>query len=108
MAVWVVFERTAEWDLSFVPEYRKIASASVARYGGRYRALSFNNEVVEGPGDNPRMISVIEFDSREIAKQWLNSPEYAPAVALRESGVRNRVIILDAEPPEYAREAGAV
>ena len=71
-------------------------------------ALSFNNEVVEGPGDNPRMISVIEFDSREIAKQWLNSPEYAPAVALRESGVRNRVIILDAEPPEYAREAGAV
>lgn len=108
MPVWVVFERIAEWDLSFVPEYRRIASASVARYGGRYRALSFRNDVVEGPGQNPGMISVIEFDSREIAEAWLNSPEYAPAVALRNTGVRNRVIIMDAVPPDYARDAGAI
>ena len=108
MTVWVVFERIEEWDLSFVPQYRKIASESVAAYGGRYRALSFDNRVVEGPGANPGMISVIEFDTRETAETWLRSPEYAPAVALRETGVRNRVIIMDAVPPQYAREAGAV
>jgi uncharacterized protein (DUF1330 family) len=108
MPVWVVFERIAEWDLAFVPEYRRIASASVAKYGGRYRSLSFTNEVVEGPGDSPGMISVIEFDSREIAKAWLASPEYAPALALRNTGVRNRVIIMDAAPPDYARTAGAI
>ena len=108
MAAWVFFERIEEWDLAFVPEYRKIASASVAKYGGRYRALSFENEVVEGPGSAPGMISVIEFDSREIAKRWLNSPEYAPALALRNTGVRNRVIIMDAGPPGYAKDAGAI
>lgn len=110
MKAWVIFERIAEHNLDFVPAYRKVASASVAKFGGRYKALSFNNSIVEGPelGEGPRMISIIEFDSREIAEAWFRSPEYAEAIALRKDGVDNRTMIIDAAPPAYAAEAGAI
>jgi uncharacterized protein (DUF1330 family) len=110
MKAWVIFERIAERNLDFVPEYRKVAAASVARFGGRYRTVSFSNPIVEGPaiGEGPRMISVIEFDSREKAEAWFHSPEYAEAIVLRKAGVTNRTMIIDVSPPAYAAEAGAV
>ena len=54
------------------------------------------------------MISILEFDSRESAEAWYRSPEYAEAIALRKDKVLNRAMIIDAAPPAYAAEAGAV
>ena len=110
MKAWVIFERIEERNLDFVPNYRRVAAASVAKFGGRYKTLSFNNALIEGPsiGPGPNMISILEFDSRESAEAWYRSPEYAEAIALRKDKVLNRAMIIDAAPPAYAAEAGAV
>lgn len=101
---WVIFERLEERSLDFVPEYRKVAAASVARFGGRYQTVSFENPVIEGPdvGKGPNMISIIGFSSRKLASAWFSSPEYAQAIEIRRTGVTNRAIIIDVIPPEYA------
>jgi hypothetical protein len=68
MKAWVIFERIGEHNRDFVAAYRKVASAGVTKFDTRYRASSFNNLIVEGPeiGGGPRVINIIEFDSREI------------------------------------------
>ena len=43
-------------------------------------------ERLEGPGDNPDAIVVLEFPSMEQAKAWYNDPEYAPLIKLRQTG----------------------
>lgn len=104
---WVIFERYEERNLDFVPEYRQVASASVAMFGGRYKTVSFDNRIVEGPGKDSRLglISIIEFASRGQAAAWYASPEYAAAIELRRQGVSNRAMIVDVMPPRYAAEA---
>jgi uncharacterized protein (DUF1330 family) len=58
-AAWVIFERLKERHLDFVPEYRRVASASVARFEGCYKTVMFTNRGVEGPdiAAGPGMIS---------------------------------------------------
>ena len=101
---WVVFERLEERNLDFVPEYRKVAAASVAKYGGRYQTVSFLNTVIEGPdiGKGPNMISIIGFRSRAQAAAWFASPEYRQAIEIRRAGVANRALIVDVIAPGYA------
>ena len=109
MAAWVVFERLEERSLDFVPEYRKVAAASVAKFGGQYQTVSFVNPVIEGPdiGDGPKMISIIGFSSRDQAIAWFNSPDYRQAIEIRRPGVTNRALIIDVIAPEYARQSAA-
>jgi uncharacterized protein (DUF1330 family) len=106
---WVIFERLEEHSLDFVPEYRKVAAASVAKFDGRYQTVSFNNRVVEGPDidGGPKMISIIGFKSRDLATAWFHSPEYREAIELRYGGVINRALIIDVTPPQYAARQGA-
>ena len=110
MKAWVIFERLEAQSLDFVPAYRSLAAPSVRKYGGRYKTVSYANPMIEGPvlGEGPRMISIIEFDSREMAEQWYRSPEYAAAIETRVGSVVNRALIIDVNPPGYASEAGAV
>lgn len=104
---WIIFERLEERSLDFVPEYRKVAAASVARFGGQYQTVSFQNQVIEGPdiGEGPNMISIIGFGSRRLATAWFNSPEYNKALEIRRAGVTNRAVIIDVIPPDYAAKS---
>lgn len=106
---WVIFERYEDRNLDFVPEYRKISGASIIKFDGRYRTVSFDNRIVEGPGlgSGPSLISIIGFRSRTQAEAWFYSNEYAAAIELRKRGASNRVMIVDIMPPPYAFEAGA-
>ncbi|QSY97891.1 DUF1330 domain-containing protein (plasmid) [Rhizobium bangladeshense] len=101
---WVVFERLEERNLDFVPAYRRVAAASVAKFGGRYQTVSFVNPIVEGPdlGGGPNMISIIGFESRSQALAWFESPDYREAIDLRREGVTNRALVIDVIPPRYA------
>jgi uncharacterized protein (DUF1330 family) len=110
MKAWVIFERLSADNLDFVPAYRSLAAPSVKQYGGRYKTVSYANPIIEGPviDEGPKMISIIEFDSREDAERWYRSPEYAGAIKTREGCVVNRAMIVDVNPPEYASKAGAV
>jgi uncharacterized protein (DUF1330 family) len=110
MKAWVIFERLEAQNLDFVPAYRSLAAPSVRKYGGRYKTVSYSNPIIEGPviDEGPKMISIIEFDSREKAEQWYRSPDYAEAIKTRVGSVVNRAMIIDVNPPEYASQAGAV
>ncbi|HTX90998.1 MAG TPA: DUF1330 domain-containing protein [Anaerolineales bacterium] len=75
-------------------EYKKLAPAAVALYGGKYLARGGPNETLEGDWRSQRLV-ILEFENRERAKAWLNSPEYAPARALRHKYASSRMIVVD-------------
>jgi uncharacterized protein (DUF1330 family) len=75
-------------------EYVKLAPATVQRYGGRYLARGGHNETLEGDWHAKRLV-ILEFESLERAKAWLNSPEYAPARALRHKYARTNMVVVE-------------
>lgn len=75
-------------------DYKKLAPPSIPLYGGRYLVRGGAVESVEGVWQ-PSRIVVLEFPSVEKAKAWIDSPEYAPARALREKYARSRTVIVE-------------
>ena len=78
-------------------DYKKLSPATVARFGGRFLARGGATEPLEG-GWAPRRLVILEFPSMAQAKAWIDSPEYAPARALRQASTRSRVIVTDGVP----------
>jgi uncharacterized protein (DUF1330 family) len=75
-------------------EYKKLAAQAVNLYGGRYLARGGQNETLEGDWHAKRLV-ILEFASLERAKAWLNSPEYAPARALRHKTARTNMVVVE-------------
>jgi uncharacterized protein (DUF1330 family) len=63
-------------------EYGKLVPETVAAFGGTYVVRGGAPEKVEGDY-NPVRIVVLQFDSVARAKQWYDSPEYAPLKKMR-------------------------
>ena len=80
-------------DLEGYQEYVRLAPAAVALYGGKYVARAGRTEVLEGEWV-PKRLVILQFESVEQAKAWLESPEYRPARAMRHrTAVSNMVAI---------------
>ena len=75
-------------------EYVKLAPEAVKFYGGKYIARGGANETLEGNWQAKRLV-ILEFPSLEQAKAWLNSPEYAPARALRHKYARTNMVVVE-------------
>lgn len=75
-------------------EYKKLAPASIAAYGGKYLARGARVEVLEGTW-NPARFVILEFESVARAKAWLESPEYAPARSLRHATATTNMIVVE-------------
>jgi uncharacterized protein (DUF1330 family) len=75
-------------------DYKKLAAPTVIQYGGKYVARGGQNEVLEGDWQPHRLV-ILEFESLDRAKAWLNSPEYAPARALRHKYARTNMIAVE-------------
>ena len=71
-------------------EYKRLATASIATYGGRYLVRGGATEVLDGDW-SPRRLVVVEFESVEKVKSWRNSPEYAEAKKIRDACARPSV-----------------
>lgn len=74
-------------------EYKKLAPTAVALYGGRYAARGAQAETLEGDW-NPSRLVILEFPSVEQAKAWLDSPEYAPARAMRYQYAKSKMVVI--------------
>lgn len=74
--------------------YKKLASPTVAAYGGRYLARGGYTETVEGTW-SPKRLVILEFESVSRAQAWINSPEYEPAKAMRHQSAISQMIILE-------------
>ena len=75
-------------------EYRKSAGATVAQYGGKYIVRGGKTEVLEGDWQ-PKRIIVLQFESMERAKDWLNSEEYREPRKMRHHTAKTKMIVVE-------------
>ena len=75
-------------------EYRKLVPPSLAKYGGRFIARGGRIDVLEGDW-SPKRVVICEFESIERARQWYHSPEYKPAMDIRQKTASAQIIVVD-------------
>jgi uncharacterized protein (DUF1330 family) len=75
-------------------EYKQLASATVEKYGGKYIIRGGAAETLEGDW-NPKRIVVLQFDSIQRAKEWLDSEEYREPRKMRHRTARTRMVVVE-------------
>ena len=75
-------------------EYKKLAGATVEKYGGKYIIRGGKTEVLEGDW-KPKRIVVLEFESAQRAKEWLNCEEYREPRKMRHRTARTNMILVE-------------
>lgn len=93
MSAYVIVEIKVT-DPVLYEEYKKLAPPLVTAFGGKYLARGGRTVSMEGDWDPERLV-ILEFESLEAAERWANSPEYAPARAMRLAATESRLIILE-------------
>jgi len=93
MAAYVIADITVT-DPGGYEEYRKLAGASIAAFGGRFLVRGGVTEILEG-GWRPGRLVVLEFASVADAKAWWNSEQYRAARAIRSRTALTHMIVAD-------------
>lgn len=93
MSAYVIVDITIT-DPETYAAYKNLAPSAVALYGGKYLARGGKNETLEGDWKPGRLV-ILEFPDLEQAKAWLNSPEYAPARALRHQAACSSMVVVE-------------
>jgi len=75
-------------------QYRPLAAASIARFGGRFAVRGGKVDLLEG-APKPERIVVIEFPDVDTAHRWYGSEEYQKALKIRQSASRGRVFLVE-------------
>ena len=94
MSAYVIADITVN-DPERYEEYKKLAPPAIAAYGGKYLARGGKSEILEGNWEPDRII-ILEFESLETAKKFINSPEYSEARALRHKTASSNMIVVEA------------
>lgn len=82
-------------DIAVLEEYRKLAHPSVLTFKGQYLAAGGMLETLIGDW-HPQRLSVVRFDSMQIARDWWSSAEYSKARALRTRQMgESRILIVE-------------
>jgi len=81
-------------DPKLYEEYRKLVPATLEKYGGRFAVRGGAVDPKEG-GWNPARFVIVEFPTMALARKWYDSPEYAPALALRHRAANTRLILVE-------------
>jgi uncharacterized protein (DUF1330 family) len=74
--------------------YQQLATASVAKFGGKFLVRGGAMVKLEGEWDAPRMV-VLEFPSLEQAQSWYRSPDYREAIEARRGAAIFHMIALE-------------
>jgi len=93
MAAYVIVEMTVT-DPVRIEDYRKLAGASVAAYGGKFPVRGGKFEVLDGDW-KPQRIVVIEFPGIERAKEWHDSQQYRAACEIRNRAASTRMLLVE-------------
>jgi len=75
-------------------EYKKLAGATVEKYGGKYIVRGGRAETLEGDW-NPKRIVVLEFESMQRAKDWLNCDDYREPRKMRHRTAKTNMIVVE-------------
>ena len=93
MAAYVIVEIDIV-DPAGYEEYKKLAGATVEKYGGKYIVRGGAVETLEGDWD-PKRIVVLQFESMQRAKEWLNCEEYREPRKMRHRTARTRMVVVE-------------
>ena len=91
MAAYVISEVKAR-DNTLFDAYRKLAAASIEKYGGKYVIRGGKVELIEGAPE-PKTMVIVEFPTMARAKEWYASPEYGAALKVRKQGALERRLL---------------
>jgi len=75
-------------------EYKKLTPESLRPYGGKFIVRGGKAELIEGEEEANRIV-VLEFENREKAKAWWNSPLYNEAKKIRQGAAKTRMILVE-------------
>ncbi len=92
MAAYLVVDIDVTNPVQF-EEYKKLAPAAIAKYGGRYLIRGGAYEALEGNW-KPQRVTVVEFESMEKGKAFYNSPEYQAAIKARAGAANMRMLLV--------------
>jgi uncharacterized protein (DUF1330 family) len=93
MAAYVIVEIEVVDPVGY-EEYKNRASASVLSHGGKYIVRGGATEVLEGDW-KPKRIVVLEFESMQRAKDWLNCEEYREPRKMRHRTAKTNMVLVD-------------
>jgi uncharacterized protein (DUF1330 family) len=75
-------------------EYAALVPDTLKPHGGRFIVRGGARETLEGDW-RPRRLVVIEFPSADDARRWHGSPEYAPALAMRQRASTGNLVLVE-------------
>ena len=93
MSAYVIVDITVT-DPERYEDYKKLAPPAIAAYGGKYVVRGGKSEKLEGNWE-PHRIVILQFESTEKAKEFINSPEYREARALRHETASSNMIVVE-------------
>ncbi len=93
MTAYVIFDIDVK-DPAVYKQYAALAPATVEAYGGKYLARGGRVEKLEGDW-TPKRLVILQFESVERAKQWLDSPEYTPVKRLRHQAASSNMVVIE-------------
>ena len=93
MATYVIADNRVN-DRSTFDQYRQVVGPTVLAYGGKYLIRGAPADCVEGEWPYQGLV-VIEFEDREKAREWYDSPEYSAIKQLRQDSADSLLSIVD-------------
>lgn len=75
-------------------EYKRVATATLALYNGKFVVRGAPVQVIEGYWKPSRLV-IIEFPSKDKAMEWWDSPEYAQAKEIRYRTANANMILVE-------------
>jgi uncharacterized protein (DUF1330 family) len=96
MAAYVIAEVVVTDPVRF-ERYKEAVPATIAAHGGRYLVRGGSVDPVEGTWQ-PKRLVVVEFESPQRARGWLESPEYQEVKRLRQGAAQFQVVIVEGFP----------
>ena len=97
-----IIARVAVTDWDRYREYTKATPEVIALYGGKFIVRGGEIVTLEGEPEDRRLV-VIEFPSRQRAKEFFNSPEYTRVKEFRKGAAIGQFLLVDGFQVERAR-----
>lgn len=80
-------------DPEIFESYKTASAGSLQMHGGRFLVRGGDVAVIEGDW-SPARLAVLEFESVEKARRWIESAEYAQARGIRQKSARTRMVLV--------------
>ena len=93
MAAYIIVEIEVTDPVGY-EEYKKLAGATVEKHGGKYIVRGGAAEKLEGDWD-PKRIVILQFESMQRAKDWLNCEEYREPRKMRHRTAKTNMILVE-------------